>query len=382
MSQHTGLRMVQRNNELAVRSLEVHAPLRDPSLTPRSRSGTLPALTGLRFLAASHVVFFHYAAKTAGWNDLPDSLKTAISSGPTSVLLFFTLSGFILAYNYLGPSGALLDSLRHFWVARFARVYPMYLFAWLIYVPIGLFKYSGWTITVASLSSITLLQSWLPGSWPIKWNSPAWSLSVEALLYLLFPWIAAFIFRVAMSTAVTLGVLAWVTTIVFAISIHDWVFFPPLFIPSLVVGIVAARIFLSGLRMPSQCVWIWLALIVIGLVTKPLKPFLGFGMLTPLYALLIFSLAQGQQTFVGYVLGARMFTILGDASYSLYLLHGPIWDYALPAYNWLTVRSISNECRHPILFFLYLGLAVFTSIACLRLIEIPWRERIKRTSRP
>lgn len=60
------------------------------------RSGTIPALTGLRFAAALMVFFSHYNIPGLdGW-----ALRVQ-GSGYSGVTFFFVLSGFIITYNYL-----------------------------------------------------------------------------------------------------------------------------------------------------------------------------------------------------------------------------------------------------------------------------------------
>src|SRR5262249_22083744 len=58
---------------------------------PTGYPATLPALTGLRFVAALHVVLFHYAGATltsAHW-----ALRAIVACGPSAVSLFYILSG-------------------------------------------------------------------------------------------------------------------------------------------------------------------------------------------------------------------------------------------------------------------------------------------------
>src|SRR5215475_10169980 len=89
----------------------------------------LPALTSLRFFAALHVVTFHLYTMhiTAG----PVWYQRLSSIGYVGVGLFFVLSGFILVYTYAGRSW----TARSFWQARFARIYPAYLFSLSVTAP-------------------------------------------------------------------------------------------------------------------------------------------------------------------------------------------------------------------------------------------------------
>ena len=84
----------------------------------------LAALTGLRFFLAIWVVLFHFARFPAAGFPVP--VKNILSSGFLGVDVFFLLSGFLMAYNYLDGAGALVTTNRHFWAARFARIYPVY----------------------------------------------------------------------------------------------------------------------------------------------------------------------------------------------------------------------------------------------------------------
>src|ERR1700693_5083936 len=87
----------------------------------------IPALTGLRFIAALSVVLAHAVGLlpdgqlpigVTGW------IGTAAGFGMT---LFFVLSGFVIHYNYhnlVVQGGA--SGIGEFLWARFSRLYPMF----------------------------------------------------------------------------------------------------------------------------------------------------------------------------------------------------------------------------------------------------------------
>ena len=155
--------------------------------------GRLPALTSVRFLAAMHVAMFHmfsmHLLEGRGW------YRSLASVGYVGVSLFFVLSGFILVYTYAGRE----MNARKFWRARFARVYPAYAVSLLLTAPMffyvclvmkgGNIPFFAWfTQHVALCAALVplLLQSWVPNA-ALAWNTPAWSLSVEASFYAVFP---------------------------------------------------------------------------------------------------------------------------------------------------------------------------------------------------
>ncbi|WP_216623207.1 acyltransferase family protein [Corallococcus exercitus] len=86
----------------------------------------LDALTGLRFLAAAHVVAYHVYHLVFTGTEAPPGLHGLLDSGYVGVSFFFVLSGFILGYNYLERPPDTHEARKAFWVARFARVYPVY----------------------------------------------------------------------------------------------------------------------------------------------------------------------------------------------------------------------------------------------------------------
>ena len=103
---------------------------------PEQSRKSLHALTGARFLAAFWVLAYHFAiqfrfdtlpGKAPSTGALPLGLAPIILQGHLAVDFFFILSGFILSYTYVSSEGALRGSRREFWVARIARVYPVYL---------------------------------------------------------------------------------------------------------------------------------------------------------------------------------------------------------------------------------------------------------------
>lgn len=82
-----------------------------------SKKQHMPALDGLRGLAAISVVISHLPTKTPFWG--------TVNFGECGVFLFFVLSGFLMAHLHLqqpftGPA------LRRFCVARIARIVPLY----------------------------------------------------------------------------------------------------------------------------------------------------------------------------------------------------------------------------------------------------------------
>jgi peptidoglycan/LPS O-acetylase OafA/YrhL len=95
-----------------------------PVQAPPARRSRLDALTGMRALAALNIVFFHFSdPKIFG------PFAPVVDNGYVSVSFFLLLSGFVLAYNYRERADHGLMRARTFWMARFSRIYPVFLFS-------------------------------------------------------------------------------------------------------------------------------------------------------------------------------------------------------------------------------------------------------------
>src|SRR5262245_14429032 len=93
----------------------------------------LEALTGLRYIAALCVLLTHLA-----WTFPFGSVKQwSAELWAIGMPLFFTLSGFLMAYNYSrGFQNRYGSTLRSFVIARFARIYPLYLLVLVLWLGI------------------------------------------------------------------------------------------------------------------------------------------------------------------------------------------------------------------------------------------------------
>src|SRR6267378_2521249 len=179
----------------------------------------LPALTSLRFFAAAHVVIFHFLAMQIFWG--PAWYQKLSSIGYVGVSFFFVLSGFILVYTYAGRPMI----LKEFWRVRFARIYPAYAFSLLVTAPWFFFAvltmdipFFAWAKAHLKLTSglvVSLLQAWVPQA-ALSWNAVAWSLSVEAFFYLLFPFFLVFLLRRSQPQLFLIATGSWLATLAFS----------------------------------------------------------------------------------------------------------------------------------------------------------------------
>jgi peptidoglycan/LPS O-acetylase OafA/YrhL len=359
----------------------------------------LPALTSLRFLAALHVVMFHLHAlkiyEGSGWYH-----RTALI-GYVGVSLFYVLSGFILVYTYGGRE----MHVGKFWRARFARVYPAYLFSLLLTAP-GFFyvcialkniDIPIWTwcknhLLAAAALVPTLLQSWVPGA-ALGWNPPAWSLSDEAFFYLLFPLIVGWLVGSRNRKLVMYILIFWAMSLAFTSayvllrpdgvaftnddSALTWLnvlkFNPLLRLPEFLMGACCGFLFL---RKPVDRKWgtplVLVGLLafaaVVGLSPHIPYPILHDSLLAPAFAAIIYGLALRPRWSA--VLEISPLVLLGEASYSLYLLHSFILSvYFMPMG---VLRQMS-----PLKFAIGIALPIVVSVVAYKLLEQPARNWLR-----
>jgi peptidoglycan/LPS O-acetylase OafA/YrhL len=153
------------------------------SITTFQKPDAINSLTGLRFIASMLVFLSHLISYTPNSTNL---IKRFMFFGTNGVGLFFILSGFVLFYNYPATF-----KLKPFFVARFARIYPVYLLAFGIAYWLNFNAYPGRSIISQQLA---MVQAWnMNKNIAYAYDAPAWSVSVEVFLYLCFPVIALII---------------------------------------------------------------------------------------------------------------------------------------------------------------------------------------------
>jgi len=363
---------------------------------PRPR---LPALTSLRFFAALHVVFFHFLAfkivSSEGW------LGQISSIGYVGVSFFFVLSGFILVYTYAGRD----TPARDFWRARFARIYPAFAFSLLLTGPFFFFAtlmlnvpFFAWFSTHLRLVVLLvpfLLQAWVPLA-ALAWNSVAWSLSDEAFFYLLFPFLKKRFLKISLPGLAGLALVCWAVSVAMSwtyvlrnpdhLQVIDadvlnafWLnavkFHPFARLPEFLLGMACGAMFLKSRKdaKPGSSAKLALPLVLAGLVIAAtvahFSARIPYTVLHTSLLAIIFGFAL--QPRWGALLNWKPLVFLGDASYSLYLLHsfflGPFF---------FTQTGVPRH-RGVGWYFLYFVLALAISVLVYRFIEAPSRRKLR-----
>jgi peptidoglycan/LPS O-acetylase OafA/YrhL len=157
-----------------------------------SSSSTVSPLTSIRFFAALSVVIAHYG--TAIFKNADPFIFRFFHSGGSAVMFFFVLSGFIVSYVSWDRSYEEPANKKRYFVARFARIAPLYYVSlaigFLNLLVKGFDGFSSGHVFIGVLAKIFFLHGFFPKHvYEPSWAIATWSLSVEAVFYVLLPFL-------------------------------------------------------------------------------------------------------------------------------------------------------------------------------------------------
>ena len=145
-----------------------------------------PRIDQLRWLAATLVFLFHFHLEYRGLGGagLAGPWWALVTEGHTGVGLFFTLSGFLFMQIALHQQHIVYrDFLRN----RLLRILPLYLVIFLLATSIGRDKFAPQDLLYLFASNLGLA----PTSGTVI-TGAAWTISLEFLFYMVFPFLARF----------------------------------------------------------------------------------------------------------------------------------------------------------------------------------------------
>ena len=283
----------------------------------------IQSLQVFRGLAALAVVAHHAALSTEAFvGALPVPLATWLGMGFLGVDFFFVLSGFIIMYAHMDDAHT-PSALKRYGFKRLSRIYPAYL-------PVGV----GMILLYAAMPGLSaageggrdfsLLSSLLlvPADGPPA-LSVAWTLVHELMFYGVF-----LLFFVSRRWLVG-GLLAWASVILMANYFYTpagWLRYPlSLLNLEFMLGVGAAWLVrtydLHGKSGWIAALGVGSALVALWLMTHDKAPFLRWVFAMGL-ALMVIGFAAREQIVA--VRWPALLLILGNASYSIYLIHNPL----------------------------------------------------------
>ena len=353
------------------------------------------SLTGLRFLAATLVFVFH---NRKYWRPYfhPEFLRL-VNEFHIGVSLFFVLSGFLIAYTYYDDPVHSSRKYTKYLLLRIARIMPLY---WLIltayYIDPQYGKYQFNLLTYSLFHAFSNLKN-------LEGISQAWSLNVEMSFYLIAP-LLYYILRKKLAYLLGALVGLFAATIIVGYTWHHFgnslqFFYPIKFIvnatfPGRSIQFLAGMLLAYGLReekykfffdVKHKTLWGFMLLFIvtycIGLCQKNIyvsgdETILGMILhciVLPFSIVFIISGLMTEKTWMQYFFSSKLMVLLGNASFTFYLIHISYVNLKIREYIQLPDRN-----------FVVLWIA---SIAIYLLIEKPfytlcrkWINKIPVTS--
>lgn len=326
------------------------------------------SLDSLRGIAAIAVAWYHYRPNWGGY---------------LAVDFFLVLSGFVLSHSYL--YGKRLD-FGSFLVSRLARLYPLHIYALVIYIIVRLLG-TGTLPEYPDGNLFTLMQNLFliqnVGLNPngLTWNNPSWSISVEFWVNVLF----FILIRKTTKNLWMITISALCMTILFINTGHLETQYVNYFyvinsglirgVGSFLIGIVAYRVWknigsieFKRERLLFTCLEVvTLAAVLIILFWRESKvSSLDFAM--PPAAFLVVVVYGLEKGLVSYFI--KPFKYTGTISYSIYLNHFTV----LLVVN----RLLSSISGNPLIFLtVYTAVVLIYSHFTYKFIEMPLRHKLK-----
>jgi peptidoglycan/LPS O-acetylase OafA/YrhL len=319
------------------------------------------------------------------------------------VSFFFVLSGFILYYSY--PKLTSRGQIAEFLTARIARIWPTHIATATLFALL----FSVWWLPQGSrvpwvtLANVFLLQAWIPQSRAyFSFNAPSWSVSTELFFYLLFPllvvnWEKTWRTKLLACGTLTAGMLLLCnylklhgTSSPISSLFHALLYINPISrLLEFVLGMTGGLLFvnLSRRRLSRavasalEILFVVLALTNLYLSSilfsamrncagSPLPYWLYYTSGAPVYACLITTLAF-QKGWVSSFLSLRPLIILGEISYSVYLVHWIILQ-------WFQEHTTFATITHLAVYFIYWSSVLAIATANYFFLEKPCRSFLKK----
>ncbi|ADW69938.1 acyltransferase family protein [Granulicella tundricola] len=301
----------------------------------KTRDGRwVPEIDGLRFIAIFSVFVFHIMGELLNRSGriIPieprfDTLSRILANGDRGVVIFFVISGTILALPYARQFllGGKPVSLRKYYMRRLTRLEPPYILAMLLIFAMETVYQHGSSVPMGGhlLASLLYQHSLIFGQMsPI--NMVTWSLEVEIQFYVFAPLLMQ-LFRIKHTLSRRLVLLG----VVLAIGLCQGPFSTiPRFAMSILyylqyflAGLLVADIFTLDLE-TMRAWWVW---DVVGIGALGILFWAGHDEARPHVVLPVvigaLCVAAMRSVVLRRFLGNHWIAVLGGMCYSIYLLH-------------------------------------------------------------
>jgi peptidoglycan/LPS O-acetylase OafA/YrhL len=292
------------------------------------------ALDGWRGLAAVCVAIYHLPIASHAVQFAP------LANFGLFVDLFFVLSGFVVAHAYASRIRDGADAAS-FMIRRFGRLYPLHLATLLFMLALETAKFAAIAATGLSageaaftgtaspesfLANLFLAQA-IGGLDYFSWNRPSWSVSVEFYAYVVFLLVAftAARFRAhAAAMVVAVALFAFLTiendpnshTLHSAFARCCLGFF---------LGMMTQEALPRGIALPKRWADIAETALAVGLVPLLLFAIGPWKIVSHVYFAALIAIFAAERGYLSRLLSRPGPQRIGDLSYTIYMIHVPIF---------------------------------------------------------
>lgn len=316
------------------------------------------SLDGLRgymavFVFLHHSAMWSFYLQTNRWTVLPSNFYMHL--GQSSVAMFFMITGFLFFSKLIGGRARQIDWGR-LYVSRLLRLLPLYLFVvFLLFIVVGFLSHGIlsepiWVVTqeaVRWLSFTVLGKPDLNGvsqTWLIV-AGVTWSLPYEWLFYFTLPVLALAVGVKPPPAYLLLGIVGVLGAWLWHPEIHHALYF---------LGGISAAFLVKSATFRQFAIKPVASIVCIAAIVAAVALYPTAYSYTPLFLLsTAFTIIACGNTLFG-LLTSKVSRVLGEISYSIYLLHGltlflvfhfilgPAYAAALPAsVYWLVIAGIT-----------------------------------------
>ena len=321
-----------------------------------------------------------------------------IQNGGLVVDFFFVLSGFIIAYNYLGKINSKKEVIT-FQKKRFYRLYPLHLLTLIIFIFIEMLKlfairYTNFEPTYlpfdsfnnyySLVSNFFLLHGWYGWSY----NLPSWSISAEFYTYLIF---ALIIYKFVNQNRI-FYLLIFLSLVIFLLEhsglelLRNFIY-PTRCIYSFFIGVLTYHFFSQHNKSVNYILPLILLILSLIFISQSHNLAINYRyIIAPFFfAITIFFTANlKQNNFYYNILSNKFFVYLGSISYGIYMIHfAVVWFFRQISRFFYNVNESDNilifDTHISLLLTIFvLALVIFLSHISLHYFESKFRIKGKR----